>query len=530
MQSTIKDSPSKLVELLQALEVARNQVGQNARELEVLRHENARLTAAMENVRSSFGWRLVTYYRSFRDRYLPQGTRRRWAYELWLRSSRKSKDSEASPRNETRRASLPPAGLFNVEIDLLDCPSSLDAGTAGVCTVQITNASKYVWSATGSNGHWPVQVSYHWYCSDGSVALQREHRTSLSKDLAPKESSTLEMRIVAPFDPGTYDLHICPLVENVAWFDQMGGKSVRRSVNIRTPDVEMTNRVTCSLIIPVLNRASFTKACLQAIERSVSAEKVPYEVIVVDNGSTDDTPALLEHWRRTHINTRVISQSCNAGYASACNQGAQLARGKYVALVNNDTIPLPGWLEAMVHIAEQSPRVGVVGSKLLYPDDRIQHAGIMFDRDKNPHHVYRGIPDNIDVSNEEFQAVTGACMLVSRDLYWAVGGLDEAYRNSYEDIDFCFKVRQAGFTVMLCAESVLYHFEGTSEGRFDRDLGNRIIFSSRWREVVRTDADQWQNRNGCSEPEVLVPQGYSVKQEEALSRLWQRIYSSELSS
>src|SRR5262249_54966569 len=144
-------------------------------------------------------------------------------------------------------------------------------------------------------------------------------------------------------------------------------------------------------------------------------------------------------------------------FARACNQGARLARGQYVVLLNNDTLPTPGWLEKMVRLAANEAQVGIVGSKLLYPNGRIQHIGVVFDENKNPRHVYRGFSPNIPPAriSREYQAVTGACLLVARKLYQAVDGMDESYRNSYEETDLCMKVRARGYRVLVCADSVV---------------------------------------------------------------------------
>lgn len=284
----------------------------------------------------------------------------------------------------------------------------------------------------------------------------------------------------------------------------------------------------CSIIIPVRNRSMFTKACLLAIEKSVPADKLPHEVIVVDDGSTDDTPALLTSWCLSRVNARVLRLSQNSGFARACNEGARLARGRYIVLLNNDTLPTPGWLEKMLELAAGDPQVGIVGSKLLFPDGRIQHIGVAFDEGKNPGHIYRGFPADIRPAkvSREYQAVTGACLLVDRDLFWSVGGLDETYENSYEDVDLCLKLRARGCRILVCADSTLYHFESMSEKRHVHDFRNRALLKTRWGNNILSDMKGWYTQDGLREESTQFEahRPYPAEQESCLEDLWRKVY------
>jgi GT2 family glycosyltransferase len=284
----------------------------------------------------------------------------------------------------------------------------------------------------------------------------------------------------------------------------------------------------CSIIIPVRNRSIFTKACLLAIEKSVRADKLPYEVIVVDDGSTDDTPALLNAWCLSRVNARVLRMRQNSGFAHACNEGARVARGRYIVLLNNDTLPTPGWLEKMLELATGEPQVGIVGSKLLFPDGRIQHIGVAFDEGKNPGHIYRGFPADIRPAkvSREYQAVTGACLLVDRDLFWSVGGLDEGYENSYEDVDLCLKLRARGCRILVCAESTLYHFESISENRHVHDFRNRALLKTRWGDSIHCDLKSLYAGDGVAETstQFVADQAHHPEQERWLEELWRRVY------
>jgi len=138
----------------------------------------------------------------------------------------------------------------------------------------------------------------------------------------------------------------------------------------------------CSIIIPVWNQVELTRQCLHALAAATGG--IEYEVIIVDNGSTDETPALLASLGG---DVQIIRNDENLGFAKACNQGARAARGRYLVFLNNDTIPQEGWLQALVKEAQAYPNVAVVGSKLLYPDGTVQHAGVAFARANSlPYH------------------------------------------------------------------------------------------------------------------------------------------------
>ena len=307
-----------------------------------------------------------------------------------------------------------------------------------------------------------------------------------------------------------------------------------QSLQQRTPAVSVDQSIPgdgpcCSIVIPVRNRSIFTKACLLAVERSVSPEKLPYEVIVVDDGSTDDTPALLNSWCLSRKNARVLRRAKNSGFSCACNEGARIARGRHLLFLNNDTLPTPGWLEKMLELATAEPRVGVVGSKLLFPHGRIQHIGVAFDEDKNPSHIYRGYPPDIRPAkvSREYQAVTGACLLINRELFWSVGGLDEAFRNSYEDIDLCLKVHALGYRILVCADSTIYHFESISENRQAHEFRNRALLKVRWGQLVVSDIQHWYAVDGITRVSPAYDTWYR-KPERSLKRLWSKVYSGPL--
>ncbi|WP_447977038.1 glycosyltransferase [Candidatus Nitrospira bockiana] len=273
-------------------------------------------------------------------------------------------------------------------------------------------------------------------------------------------------------------------------------------------------RGTVSIIVPVFNKVDLTRQCLTHLAAATTG--VEYEVIVVDNASTDDTRDFLE---TLGGDVRVLHNEENRGFAAACNQGASLARGTYLVFLNNDTIPLDGWLSPLVEEVERHPDVGAVGSKLLYADGTIQHAGVVFSRlFFSPFHVYRQFPADAPEVNRrrEFQAVTAACMLVRRSLFESVGGFDEGYRNGFEDVDLCLKLREQGARIVYQPQSVLYHLESQTPGRKDHDRENALRLLRRW-------GHHWWLPD---EDLVTVPDGYvyrSVDQEGLLTSRLERL-------
>src|SRR5207302_5123515 len=117
-----------------------------------------------------------------------------------------------------------------------------------------------------------------------------------------------------------------------------------------------------------------------------------------------------------------------------------------------DTVPWSGWLDALVRYAESHPQAGLVGSKMLYPDGTIQHAGIVIDQDGHPRHIYVGFPGDHPAVNKSrrMQMVTGGCFLIHREAFERAGRFDTAYQNGFEDVDLCLKVRDLGYEVHYC--------------------------------------------------------------------------------
>jgi len=248
-----------------------------------------------------------------------------------------------------------------------------------------------------------------------------------------------------------------------------------------------------SIIIPIFNQKKYTQKCLESI--FLCGSKYDFEIIVVDNASTDGSREYL-----TGLGNRivVIFNKKNVGFAKACNQGAKIAHGEYLLFLNNDTVVTNNWLDILVKELDNNKDMAIVGPKLLYPDDTVQHAGIVFDEKKWPHHIYKKERGDAAYVNKkrQFQCITAACFLIRSKIFNDIGGFDEAYINGLEDLDLCLKVRELGLGILYCPESVVYHYGGISTGRHTNDKNNKELFLNRWGQKIRIDHSDFMAEDG----------------------------------
>jgi hypothetical protein len=186
-----------------------------------------------------------------------------------------------------------------------------------------------------------------------------------------------------------------------------------------------------------------------------------------------------------------VHNTHNLGFARACNEGVRQARGEFVVLLNNDTVVQQDW-DQPLRRELADPITGIVGLRLLYPDGTVQHAGVVFNNDGLPWHVFRGLPGLSApvMERRELAAVTGACLAMRRELYCNLHGLDENFINCYEDIDLCLRVREGGYRVVYNPDGSVIHLEGRSEGRNERVAHSWLVLQERWQGRLPRDEAQ----------------------------------------
>ena len=232
-----------------------------------------------------------------------------------------------------------------------------------------------------------------------------------------------------------------------------------------------------SIIVPTHDALPFTRQCLHAVTRTVGE---PYELIVVDNASSDETRGYVAGCR----GVRLLRRDSNDSFAAACNAGARLARSPILVFLNNDTVALPGWLTALIWPLAHAA-AGITGARLLFPDWRIQHGGIEWAQGHPRHACVHRPADSVDADEPRLVfGVTGACLAIHRATFWDVGGFDERFRFGYEDLDLCTKVRELGLPTLYCPQSTLLHYQGASGRDPGFDESNRGRFVRRWSALV----------------------------------------------
>jgi len=254
----------------------------------------------------------------------------------------------------------------------------------------------------------------------------------------------------------------------------------RKGINARAESSENGCRVRYTLpaILPLVSLIIPTRNGLQLIRQCVESvlDKTTYphfEVLIIDNDSDD--PQTLQYFDKlqAEVKVRVVRDSRPFNYSALNNTAAQLARGEVLGLINNDVeVISPEWLSEMVSIAMQ-PQVGAVGARLWYPDDTLQHAGIILVRGVAGHahkHLPRGQfgYHHRAALLQSFSAVTGACLVIRKSIYEEVGGLNETdLKIAFNDVDFCLRLREAGYRNVWTPYAELYHHESATRGNED---------------------------------------------------------------
>lgn len=262
-----------------------------------------------------------------------------------------------------------------------------------------------------------------------------------------------------------------------------------------------------TIIIPNKDHKKELKTCVDSLFEKTSYQN--FEILIIENNSTGkEIFAYYRELEAAHENVRVLTWEKEFNYSAINNFGAEHARGEYLLLLNNDIeVKTENWMEEMLSYCQRED-VGIVGAKLLFPNEKIQHAGVILGMGPSgtAGHLFYNFPGDQFVyagrsqTTQNLSAVTAACMMVKKELYQKVGGMDEAFQVAFNDIDFCLRVRETGKLVVFQAYAELYHHESLTRGyetsqknkkRFKEEIK---LFKTRWKDILEA-GDPYYNPN-----------------------------------
>lgn len=254
-----------------------------------------------------------------------------------------------------------------------------------------------------------------------------------------------------------------------------------------------------SIIIPAYNQIGYTYACVQSVMEFT--KDIAYEIILADDVSTDAT-AQIDNYIEGLV---VCRNTTNQGFLRNCNNAAKKARGTYIMFLNNDTRVTENYLSSLLRLIKSDSSIGMVGSKLVYPDGKLQEAGGIIWSDGSGWNYGRGdVPDKCEYNYvRDVDYISGAAILLSTKLWKKIGGFDDRYAPAYcEDSDLAFEVRKAGKRVVYQPQSVVIHYEGVSNGTDTHGSGlkkyqieNGKKLKEKWKEELSEQFDNIDNPN-----------------------------------
>ena len=248
-----------------------------------------------------------------------------------------------------------------------------------------------------------------------------------------------------------------------------------------------------SVIIPTKDRYELIRNCLESLISKTEYDD--YEVLVLDNGSSDRRVLeFLSSFEKESEKVRVLRLDMPFNFSSLINIGVSKAKGSVICLLNNDTeVVEKDWLKEMVSIALKK-EIGVVGAKLLYPNGRVQHGGVILGFWGGIDHAFKGVLANSPgymnrlVTLQNYLAVTAACMVFRKEVFEEVGGFDESLAVNFNDVDFCLRVYERGYRIVWTPHAVLHHLESKSRS-INEEIARREmkIFKKRWKKYLERD-------------------------------------------
>jgi len=247
-----------------------------------------------------------------------------------------------------------------------------------------------------------------------------------------------------------------------------------------------------SIIIPTKDRPELIERCINSLREKTSYRN--YELIIVDNGSTDPEVRRFYEELSKERNVKILYKNIPFNFPRLVNYGVKNASGEHICLLNNDTEVInEEWLTEMVRHGLRK-EIGVVGAKLLYPDGRVQHGGVVLGIWHGPEHAFKNFPKeapgymNRLITLQNYLAVTAACMLFRKEVFNEVGGFDERFAVNFNDTDFCLRVYEKGYRILWTPHALLYHMESKSRKNLAQNGDKELaLFRRRWRKYLLRD-------------------------------------------
>ncbi len=314
------------------------------------------------------------------------------------------------------------------------------------------------------------KILYHWRQLKGSVALETEAKEGL--DSLQEQAVNDHMKRI-----------------------KLNGyaKNFGRLHRLRIYPEKKKKYPSVSIIIPTKDQPELLNRCLESIFKKTIYPD--FEVILIDNNTTNQEAI---DCMKTYPMT-IIPYQDPFNFSLANNNGAEKAKGEFIIFLNNDTEVLtPEWIQNLLFYAEQ-PDIAAAGPMLVYPGNKIQHAGVILGFRGTADHVMKNFPQNSDgyfgslACAREVSAVTAACMMIRKEIFYNVGCFNTHFANHYQDVDLCLKLRQAGYRIIYTPTVVVMHHECASRG-MDYDLVDRALLLDQWQEVIER-GDPYYNQN-----------------------------------
>ena len=248
-----------------------------------------------------------------------------------------------------------------------------------------------------------------------------------------------------------------------------------------------------SIVIPTKNKPELITNCIRSVlEKTIYPD---FEIVIVDNGSTDKEVIEFYSELKNEKRVKILSYDIPFNFSALVNFGVSKAEGDIICLINNDVkVVSSNWLDEMVRQVMRK-EVGVVGAKLLYPDGTIQHGGVIMGIWNGTDHAFKGESDGPGYmyrlcTVQNYLAVTAACMMFRKNVFYEVGGFDEEFRVDFNDVDFCLKVYEKGYKIIWTPYAVLIHYESQSKAKVkDKKIAEKEIrlLKKRWKKYIERD-------------------------------------------